>query len=112
MQQATSIQANEHVKKTLSEREKRVRQVLLDRGPLALFEIAAILGVPDHTISGRITALADKHKVIEDTGLRRVNPKSGRHAIVWRLKYVQPPTPPAPPKPQPQQPSKPQSLFA
>jgi len=88
MLQETSIQAIEHVRKTLSARERKVRQVLLDHGPQTLFEIAARLGVPDHTISGRITRLHDYHKAIEDTGERRKNPRSGRPAIVWRLKPV------------------------
>jgi predicted ArsR family transcriptional regulator len=92
MLQATSIQAHEYVKRDLSERERKVRQVLLERGPSTLFEIAAALGVPDHTISGRITRLADYHEAIEDTGERRRNPHSGRPCIVWRLKYAPPGT--------------------
>ncbi|HEY0140388.1 MAG TPA: hypothetical protein VGF48_05795 [Thermoanaerobaculia bacterium] len=87
MIQETSVQAYEHVRRDLNERERKVRQVLLDHGPLALFEIARILHVPDHTISGRITSLHDNFQVIEDTGERRTNPMSGRKAIVWRLKY-------------------------
>jgi len=93
MIQETSIQAIEHVRKTLSAREKKVRQVLLEHGPQTLFEIAARLGVPDHTISGRITRLHDFHEVIEDTGERRKNPRSGRPAIVWRINRATIPKP-------------------
>ena len=88
MLQPTSIQAHEHVKRDLSDREKKVRLVLLNHGPSTLFEIAGILGVPDHHISGRLTALHDYHKVIEDTGERRTNPITKRKAIVWKLKYA------------------------
>lgn len=49
---------------------------------VTLFEIVRKLQWPVNSISGRITELSHAG-VIEDTGKRRVNPLTGKKAIVW-----------------------------
>jgi DNA-binding HxlR family transcriptional regulator len=56
----------------------------LSREPLALFEIAARLSIPDHTISGRLTDLA-RDGVIERTGQTRIKPETQCQCSVWKL---------------------------
>jgi hypothetical protein len=62
---------------------RRILEVLRER-PAALWEVARVLGVHDHTISGRFTELS-KDLIIERTGERRNHPNSGCPADVWRI---------------------------
>jgi hypothetical protein len=68
----------------LSARQQDVLSALSLLGSGATFQIARVLGLPDHSISGRITELANKG-IIEDTKLRIKNPNSNRNAAVWKL---------------------------
>jgi hypothetical protein len=63
---------------------RRILEILRAAGPAgkALFEVAAEMGVPDHTISGRFTELRDD-RLIEHTGERRMKGKCP--AEVWRV---------------------------
>lgn len=64
------------------------RSRILDRlreRPSTLWELAAHFGVPDHTISGRLTELA-RDLWIEHAGERRNKPESGCPAEVWRVR--------------------------
>ncbi len=65
-------------------RREQILGLLRERGPMACFEIARALGTMDHSISGRLTDLK-KDNLIEPTGERRPNPRSGRTADVYRL---------------------------
>lgn len=56
----------------------------LERGPATLFELTRRLGMPVNRISGRITELSARG-LIQDTGIRRINPESGKGGIVWRV---------------------------
>lgn len=68
-----------------TERESQILALLEQHGPLPLFRLAELLGVADHTISGRITSLKTKG-VIEPTGERAVKPITGSKCDVYRLK--------------------------
>lgn len=69
-------------------RRRRILEII-ERQPSTLFEIAAILGVPDHTISGRISEL--KHEqFIEPSGEHRIKPESGCPCEVYQLKRALP----------------------
>ena len=70
-------------------RRAKILELLRHHGPLALFELAALMQVHDHQISGRITDLK-RDGEIEPTGERRKKPETGCEAEVYRL------TPPRP----------------
>jgi predicted ArsR family transcriptional regulator len=97
MLQATSINAYQNLRPTLTKKQAAVREVLLVHGSKALFEIKEILGWEVNSVSGRLTEL-ERAKVIARTGERRRNPKTGQPGDVWKLTYA----PPAPSKPAPQ----------
>lgn len=61
----------------------RILTILRER-PATLWEVAAMLKVPDHVISGRFTEMANVH--IEHAGERRAHPISGCPAEVWRVR--------------------------
>lgn len=62
-------------------------QILRDQGPLALFEVASILGLFDHQISGRFTEL-EKDGLIVKTGQRRRKPETDCDAEVWTIREL------------------------
>lgn len=71
-------------------RRGRILQLLQERGPSTLFEIAAAMSLHDHQISGRFTELlADG--LITRTGQRRPKPDTGCDADVYALADRQPP---------------------
>jgi hypothetical protein len=57
---------------------------LLSYAPSAAFEVYEAKGGLISNITATINQLANLGKVV-DTGLRRINPKSGRKCIVWGL---------------------------
>jgi hypothetical protein len=63
---------------------RRILDYLRVTGGATLGETAAYYEVPDHTISGRFTALG-QDLVIERTGQRRPHPTSGNLCDVWRI---------------------------
>ena len=63
---------------------QRILEILRNRGPSTLFEVAAELNVFDHQISGRFTDLV-RGGLIERTGERRPKPETGCPADIWRL---------------------------
>jgi len=67
---------------TISEKRFRVLTKIKDHEGLACFQIASLLSVPFHHVSGRLTELRDM-KMISDSGIRRVNPTSEKEQIVW-----------------------------
>lgn len=50
---------------------------------LTLFELVRKMEWPVNRISGRVTELRKAGKII-DSGARRVNPESGKSAVVWK----------------------------
>lgn len=66
---------------TLGEKQKAVLDVINIK-PSTLFEIACTLRWPVNRVSGRISELRDAGLIV-DTGLRRVNPDSGKRGIIW-----------------------------
>lgn len=89
---STSRKAGERAARSASLRYKQILDHLQEHGPSTLFEVAAAIGVYDHQISGRFTALS-KDGVIERTGQRRVKPETGCEADVWRIAEQQPRAP-------------------
>ncbi len=83
-QKDTSTAAGATAARFVGQRRQRILQLLRDKGPLALFEIAAILDVGDHHISGRFTEL-ERDGLIKRTGQRRVKPDTGCEAELWAI---------------------------
>lgn len=65
-------------------RRHQVRAVLTEHGPLPIFRIAELLGVPQHQISGRFSKWVDE-RFVEITGEYAINPATGVRANVYRL---------------------------
>jgi hypothetical protein len=84
---SAAADASEH----FTDREQAIIDLLSEYGAMVLFQLAERLGVPDHTISGRITSLKTK-RAIEITGERIRTPR-GSMADVYRLsRHCQRPT--------------------
>jgi predicted ArsR family transcriptional regulator len=83
---STSTLAGQQAATKSGKTRRRILEVLHERGPAGatLWEVARVLGVHDHTISGRFTELS-KDLIIERTGERRNHPNSGCPADVWRI---------------------------
>lgn len=80
----TSRKAGEVAAKSIGKRHATILDLLRTRGPLCLFELAALMGVHDHQISGRITELVAARR-IERTGQRRKKPETGCECDVYKL---------------------------
>ncbi len=81
---STTHIAQDAASKLAPKRHRQIIELLSTRGPLAAWQMAEALGLPMHSISGRITELR-KAKIIEETGERRTNPRSGVAGEVLRL---------------------------
>ncbi len=79
----TQRESWKEIRKDLSARHNQVLE-LLDRSKkgLTLFETCAFYGLPPNQFSGRFTELAEQDRII-DTGLRRINPMTGKKGVVW-----------------------------
>lgn len=71
------------------QRYAQILAIIERRGDATLAEIAAELRVTPNQISGRITELLND-AVLEPTGARRPNPKTGAPCRVYRLRAVTP----------------------
>jgi len=80
----TQEQAWKDIQKKLPDCRSKVLSIITRNDGLTLFQIADILGVEVHCISGRVTELG-KLGMIEDSLERRSNPRSGKKAIVWKV---------------------------
>lgn len=79
-QQKGNFEINENQKRRRFEAFRIIRR-RFKRG-IASFEIANLLGVPLHWVSGRLTELKNEDGVIVETGETRINPDSGRPCAV------------------------------
>lgn len=71
--------------RSIGKRQAKILQLLGDHGPLAIFEIAAMLHVFEHQISGRFSELErDRH--IEKAGIRRQKGETRCWAEVYKLR--------------------------
>lgn len=84
---STSTEAGQAAAMSSRDRYRRILDLLRDRGPMTLFELAAAMAIEPHRISGRITELK-RDLLIERTGERRQNPKTGCSAEVLRLRVL------------------------
>lgn len=82
---STSRLAGERAAASISSRRGKILSILQDRGPSTMFEVANLLHVNDHQLSGRFTELA-RDGLIERSGQRRPKPETGCEADVWRLR--------------------------
>ena len=74
------------LKVKLTERQRQVVEVITSRGGACTsFKVAEVLNVPINYVSGRFTELNDKG-VIVDSGIRSINPLSGKRVIVWTFR--------------------------
>lgn len=71
--------------KNANEKRSLVFRAIDSYGSLTLFELVKILQWPVNRISGRVRELSKQGK-IKDSGLRRINPESGKSGIVWVVK--------------------------
>lgn len=83
-QRSTTDQAAAAAARSTPQRYRRILELLRDRGPMTLFEVAAAMQIEPHRISGRITELK-RDGLIQRTGDRRQNPATGCSAEVLRL---------------------------
>lgn len=79
----TQLESYESLRQHLSHRHKSVVEAILENGN-TLFELVEKMNLPVNYISGRLTELAKKG-IICDSGDRKVNPNSGKKAIVWKI---------------------------
>jgi len=79
----TQLAAWEQLQPTAEDKRTIVFEVIKNsKKGATLFEIKNTLGWSINRISGRVSELQDDDR-IKDSGKRRVNPESGRNAIVW-----------------------------
>jgi len=83
-QRSTDRLAADVAARSAGKRYEQIIKLLTERGPLTLFEICAALGKEKNQLSGRMTELRSDH-VIEFTGERRTDPKTGCQAEVYRI---------------------------
>lgn len=79
----TQREAWDSIQDTLGDAQQLVLEKIVEQ-PRTAFQVSEVLGWPINRVSGRITELTKKGKII-DSGCRRVNPDSGRNVIVWKL---------------------------
>ena len=81
---STRAQAGAIAARSIPKRQAKILQLLQSHGPLAIFEIAAMLNIFEHQISGRFSELErDGH--IEKAGKRRQKGETGCWAEVYRI---------------------------
>jgi len=83
----TQLEAFKDLQPKISDRHNTIISEIFKRGiggGMTLFELEKALGWPINRISGRITELA-KAGLVQDIGVRRENPASGKNGIVWYL---------------------------
>ena len=81
----TQLSAWDELQNTVDDKRTIVYNVIMNaKKGATLFEIKNILGWSINRISGRVTELQQDDR-IRDSGKRRVNPESGRNAIVWEI---------------------------
>jgi hypothetical protein len=86
---STSRLAGETAAKLIGSRQERIIALLRERGPLAIWEIADILSVFDHQISGRFSEL-ERQGLIRKSGERRTKPDTKCAAEVYCLAEQRP----------------------
>ncbi len=69
-------------------RYQRIIELLTERGPLAGWQIAEAIGCQLHQVSGRLTEMRDQ-QLIENTGERRKNPRTGVGGEIVRIRRNQ-----------------------
>jgi len=82
----TQRAAYEDLKLTVSEKQDKVRDMIVIYGGLTLFELVDKLQWPINCISGRVTELC-KMGLVEDSGKRLVNPLTGKRGVVWQPSF-------------------------
>lgn len=80
----TSTLAGQQAARSAGSWRRRILDAVRTRGPMALFEMAEFLAVPDHIISGRVTDLR-RDGFLVATGDRRRKPATGCLADVYDL---------------------------
>ena len=78
------LESYQQIRAELGRRQREVLS-LLERYNLSGQEIATELGLPLHSISGRITELVRRGKV-QDSGSRRFNVVTKRWVTVWKVR--------------------------
>ena len=83
MTRATQLESWTQIKPTLGDKQYTVL-LAIRQSPhgLTLWEIVDNLKWPINSVSGRVTELAAMGK-IRDSGGRKVNPRTGKRAVVW-----------------------------
>lgn len=75
----------EEVLEMLSDKRRVVYKIISEQGPITTEEIAEILQVHPHCVSGRIVELRDDYGLIEFEGSKKGS-KNNRHHSLWKVK--------------------------
>jgi hypothetical protein len=78
----TSRLAGETAARMSGQRRQQILALIDTHGPLAIFEIAAYLGVSDHQISGRFGEMVHD-RILYVTGERRIKPETQQQCDVY-----------------------------
>lgn len=78
----TQRQAYQDLQENVSGRRAEVLREITNSKGLGLWEISEKLGWPINSVSGRVTELVKLGHVF-DSGLRGLNPHSGKRVILW-----------------------------
>jgi predicted ArsR family transcriptional regulator len=81
---STSLHALAVATKSFGSRREQILALLREHGPLALFEIASMMGLGDHQLSGRLGAMGDEG-LIRRTGKQRLKPSTGCPCDLWEF---------------------------
>ncbi len=81
----TRLASWEAIQAELPGRQAEVFQVIARAAHgMALYEIAETLALPINCITGRVRELVKAGRV-RDSGTRRLNPRTGKHATLWEV---------------------------
>lgn len=72
--------------------KSRILAVIQEHGPLAIYQVAEIMGVQDHDVSQRFSEMV-RDGLLELAGERRVKPATGNPCEVYRVPAARPSAP-------------------
>src|SRR5690349_19211677 len=80
----TSLRAADEIESSVANLRAKVLALISTRENVTTHEVAALLCRPVSSVQPRMSELVAQNQIV-DSGIRRINPASGRRAIAWRL---------------------------
>jgi len=77
----------EEILEVLSDKRGEVYKIISEKGPITTEEIAEILKVYPHCVSGRVVELRDDYGLIEYVGMK-ISSKNNRSHSLWMAKKL------------------------